>query len=587
MTGKLSRIDQMKINRKRKQMRKGDAQRERFMADTQYSTLLDYVKWVGDFGFDVLPFREADAMILCLASYFEILPLFAEGRQSAEFSECAELVDTGRAKLMITGTDMGNTDIFRAAAASKRFGELVITDYIDKLTADPPLQFATMTFRYRDEFAFIAFRGTDSSLAGWRENFMISFTRTTAQSMAAEHVSRLIEPGPDWYIGGHSKGGNLALISACVLDEEQLDLVKRVYVLDGPGLCPEVFDEQLIHKIDPIATRIVPEFDVVGKLFEPRITDTRIVKSYRKGIEQHSLASWLVDHGDLSSAPSNSSGSRWIGDLTKEWIAGVPLEERAVFVGELFDSMEEEGINDLQEVSPEYFGNLIIRLSGKSDTTKKVMGSIPRKLLLDEPPKKALKNRAKEFFKNSVLIGALLLIAAGVLSVILREKVVNNVAIVVVAIIAAIELFVIVRRLIRTKGNLLGLRERLIITGGLLAFIPVVIIKENARFVLGSLILGVLMLSLAPIIGERAVREKRLFMRIVNITECVVSVGIGVAFLLIPEASVRVFTLVMGIVMLVFAAVRIGFLIWYRVKHGNDVTSQSETVTSLTTTDEN
>ena len=166
MEGKLTKLDKIRINNRRKQILKTDTEKEKILSQTQTATLLDYIKWIGDFDFDTMPFREADALVLCLASYFEILPLFAEGRKSAKFSECAELLDSGRARLMITGGDMGNEGIFRAAAESKRFGELEITDYVDKLTTDPPLQFATMCFRYKGKFAFIAFRGTDSSLAG-------------------------------------------------------------------------------------------------------------------------------------------------------------------------------------------------------------------------------------------------------------------------------------------------------------------------------------------------------------------------------------------------------------------------------------
>ena len=569
MNGSLSRLDKMRIKNKRKQIQKVDAEKERILATTKTATLLDYIEWIGDFDFDTLPFREPDALVLCVASYFEILPLFADGRKSAKLSECLPLLDAGRARLMITGGDMGNEGIFRAAAASKRFGELEITDYIDKLTTDPPLQFATMCFRYKGKFAFIAFRGTDSSLAGWEENFMISFTRTTAQNMASEHVSMLIEPGCDWYIGGHSKGGNLALTAACVLDDEQLGLVKRIFVLDGPGLCPEVFDEKLIQRIDPQTTRIIPEFDVIGKLFEPRITDTRIVKSYRKGIEQHSLASWMVDHGELSKGAGNAPGSCWINDLVDEWIAGLPLEERAVFVEELFDAMEEEGINDLQEVSPEYFGNLIIRLSGKSATTRKVAASLPKRMLLDDVEKPKLSQRIARFFRNTVLMMAFVLILAGVGIIFGRNIILNIISVTVVAAIAAIEVFVLIRRLVKAKGRLDGLRERIIITVALLALIPVVLIKEMAPFILGSFIFGVLFITLAYSAGERATRESRIFVKILNIIECVLFGAAGVIFLIVPQKLVPLFALILGIVLIVDGAVRIGYSIWYKVRrHG-------------------
>ena len=86
----------------------------------------------------------------------------------------------------------------------------------------------------------------------------------------------------------------------------------------------------------------------------------------------------MVSHGGLAEVKTFAPGSRWINDLMDEWIAGIPLEERAVFVDELFDAMEEAGIQDLQEISPEYFGNILIRFGSKRDSTKKVLKSLPR-----------------------------------------------------------------------------------------------------------------------------------------------------------------------------------------------------------------
>ena len=566
MDGKLTKLDQLRIKRKREQLLKKDPDKDRILETTQNATLLDYVQWVGDIGFEKLPFREADALVLCVVSYFELLQLFAEGQRRARLSDCVALIDAGRARLMITGGDMGNTEIFRAAAASRRFGELEITDYVDKLSVDPPLQFSAMCFHFRDEFSFIAYRGTDSSIAGWRENFMISFTRTTAQNLAAEYACQLVEPGHVWYIAGHSKGGNLALIAASLLPAEQMDYVKRVFVLDGPGLCPEVFDEQLVHRIDDKITRVIPEFDVIGKLFEPKVTDTRIVKSYRTGIEQHSLASWMVSHGDLSRVNVNAPGSRWINDLMDEWIAGIPLEERAVFVDELFDSMEEAGIQDLQEISPEYFGNLLIRIGSKSDTTKKVLKSLPRKLLLDDTEKEPMKKKLPRIFSNSLLITALVMIVLGVAVLFVSSKILEIVSVALVAVVALVEIFVIIRRLIKTKGKLDGLRERIFITLGLLALIPVVLIKEKAMFIFGSVIFGVLFLVLGYVAGERAVKDKRIFVRILHIAECVLAIAMGIVFLIVPSKWVHTLAIVLGIVLLTLAAARIGYLIWAAIK---------------------
>ena len=121
---------------------------------------------------------------------------------------------------------------------------------------------------------------------------MISFRRTEAQEMALRYARAHLAPGRRWMLGGHSKGGNLALYAACLLEEELWQRVDHVYLLDGPGLCPEVMDVNCTERIEGKTTRIIPAFCVIGKLFEPNITDTRIVRSSALGPMQHNLGPW-------------------------------------------------------------------------------------------------------------------------------------------------------------------------------------------------------------------------------------------------------------------------------------------------------
>ena len=41
--------------------------------------LVDYIKWMGDVPFRGLPLNEADALVLCMLSYYDFSPLF-QGR---------------------------------------------------------------------------------------------------------------------------------------------------------------------------------------------------------------------------------------------------------------------------------------------------------------------------------------------------------------------------------------------------------------------------------------------------------------------------------------------------------------------------
>ena len=341
------------------------------------ASLAEYIKWLGRFSFAQLPVCEADVLVMCVISYFDVAPALRDG--AALVADCREGLEAGTIRRQIVGGDMGNSAIFRAATESKRFGALRITDYADILEPDTPLQFSAMTFRW-DGGGLLAFRGTDETIAGWKENFMISFTETKAQKLAAEYAERILSDGGRYSIGGHSKGGNLALYAASRLSDAAWTRVDRVFLLDGPGLCPEVMDVSVEERVNAKATRILPEFSVVGKLFEPRITDTRIVKSSASGISQHSLASWQVDYGALSLAEENDRRSVSLMETLNRWIAGMDETERRALTDDLFGTLSAGGaiaLSDIADGGPGSFEAVLVKMFHTSEVTRKIVRELP------------------------------------------------------------------------------------------------------------------------------------------------------------------------------------------------------------------
>ena len=141
-------------------------------------TILDYIRWRGDIPFSVDGLREADALVLCMLSYYDIKPMWADQEGPIRLRDCRKLLDAGPVPVLLAGRDKGYQEIFAQAVASRRFGELLISDYVDTVRDDPPLQFAALCFHDESGISFLAYRGTDDSLAGWEEDFMIGFTRT-------------------------------------------------------------------------------------------------------------------------------------------------------------------------------------------------------------------------------------------------------------------------------------------------------------------------------------------------------------------------------------------------------------------------
>ena len=344
-------------------------------------TLFDYLKWMGEFPLSATGVREADALVLGLLSYFDLTALFANEDDTHTLRECLPLVDADQVKVMVNAKGQDYLGFLRQAAESERFGALTMSHYVDVLLSDPPVQFAAVRFQDDTDLSFLVYRGTDQSLAGWEEDFMISFTRTRAQTQAQAYANAFVDPGRRNFLIGHSKGGNEALFAAANLRDSKWEAVEHVYILDRPGLCPEVLDMSGMTRVNERATQIVPVFSIVGKLFAAELDDTRIVQSSASGFQQHSLITWGLDHGKLALAEENDPTSRWLNAAVDGWIGNVEQADRATLVDDLFEALAAGGAESLDDLSAGGLGGLepvLKRMRLSSDTTRKLLGELPK-----------------------------------------------------------------------------------------------------------------------------------------------------------------------------------------------------------------
>ena len=350
-------------------------------------TIVDYILWMSEIPFSAYPLNDVDALVLCMLSYYDLGPAF-ERSPSGEIllHDCQFLIDEDRVRVMLVGKDRGFKRLLQAAVSSRRFGELRLSDYCDLFRQDPPMQFSAVTF-HGEDFSFLAFRGTDNSLAGWKEDFMISFTVTEAQEKARAYAERVIDGDRRWYIGGHSKGAKEARYAACWISDEDWENVRRVYILDGPGLCEGVVDTNVIRRVEARTTRILPSFSVIGELFAPEIADTRIVRSSASALMQHSLDTWCIDHGKLYLSEKINPRAQWINTVLAAWIGGISQEDRVVFVNELFNALAAEGARTLEDIEANGAGGfemILAKLLTSSDVTRKTIGDLPKRAILGE-----------------------------------------------------------------------------------------------------------------------------------------------------------------------------------------------------------
>lgn len=72
---------------------------------------------------------------------------------------------------------------------------------------DQQTQFAALTFRLPDGTLYLAFRGTDDTLVGWKECFAMSYAfPVPAQALAQDYLVQAAQRPRRLRVGGHSKG---------------------------------------------------------------------------------------------------------------------------------------------------------------------------------------------------------------------------------------------------------------------------------------------------------------------------------------------------------------------------------------------
>ena len=316
------------------------------------SSIVDYIEWRGDLSFRERPFNDVDNLILSELAYVDLRWILKNGEQdsmllSEAFRKYEEL---GRDQNYLVNNP---TPIFKKCAETVRFGNLIVKDFVDLQSRGNQFQFAAMTFELGDGTIYIAFRGTDNSLVGWREDLNFSFMESTpAQLCAADYLDFEAErTSAVIRVGGHSKGGNLAMFAAAFCEDENKFRILKVYSNDGPGFNEIVVENENYKKILDKVDLIIPEGSLIGVLLFNK-QDKQIVQSNaRGGASQHNPYSWLVGKNGFLQAEKQSSISVLLDHTLDEWLKRLDRDKKQKFVNIVFDTLESTGAKTFSQIN--------------------------------------------------------------------------------------------------------------------------------------------------------------------------------------------------------------------------------------------
>lgn len=301
--------------------------------------ILDYLRWRSDLTLEQYPLCEVDNLILSQLAYLN----WDIGLTATEQPTLRQIWPFMENKPFTQGMSAADDQqLLRLTACSNRFGNTKICNFTQEFSEDEDKQFAAITFLLPNDRLFVSFRGTDSTLVGWKEDFNLCLpTPIPSQLRAQAYLTKMLMEFPECpvYVGGHSKGGNLAMYACATLQENLQRRLKGVYSNDGPGLNDAAFLSDGYKRLEPILEAYVPQSSIIGMLLMHPKTYT-VIRSNSVSIFQHNPYTWQVEQGRFVAENELKVSSVYTEKLLKTWLSEVDDEHRRRFVDTLFGILE-------------------------------------------------------------------------------------------------------------------------------------------------------------------------------------------------------------------------------------------------------
>lgn len=341
------------------------------------ANIFDYIQWRGDLSLLKDGFNEIDNLILSRFSYLPFDEIIKENEVVTiqEISERFKEKDVS--KMSILWED--DVNLIPAMGLSERFGKMKVAKYINKISAKQEKQFAAITIIMPDDTIYISYRGTDNTVIGWKEDLNMTFkSHIPSQIDAVKYLEEIAGEYPNKLrIGGHSKGGNLAVYASVFANENIKKRIINIYNNDGPGFNDEIIGTKEYKEMIERVNTYIPQDSVFGRLLNHEEKYT-VVKSTQKGIMQHDLYSWQLLGNEFVCLKEVSNGSKFIDKSIKDWLEQIDMDKREQVIDIIFQVINTTKAETLGDLKSHWFSNARILLN-----SYKLVDSESKKMILE------------------------------------------------------------------------------------------------------------------------------------------------------------------------------------------------------------
>ena len=338
--------------------------------------MFDYLRWRGDIPFSQVRVNNVDSLIFSVLAYVHF-----DGFVSGEINDPIPLRDVVRDMLMLPHLKdrvrvEHDVELLKAAAATERFGAVGVTFYQSTFIPQEETQFAAVTFLLDDGTAFLAFRGTDNTLVGWKEDFNMTFQESVpAQRLAREYVEYFAShSSAPLRLGGHSKGGNLAVYAGAKSELAVQDRILGVYNHDGPGFTQQMMTDPGYLRIVTKVKTFVPQSSVIGMLLEHEEPYT-VIHSKSISVWQHDLYSWELMGKHLLTMDALTEDSVFLDATIKNWFASMTNQERNQLVDAVYALVSASGADRPADILQMKNIKSYIRTISSDERLRKMLGA--------------------------------------------------------------------------------------------------------------------------------------------------------------------------------------------------------------------
>ena len=342
--------------------------------------MLDYIKEFGHVSFEERAFSEIDALVLTELEYLpleKVVPSDENGEDFVTVKEIAEYMQEHKQELFDENPMMiteERHEVSQVIADAPRFQSLKFFGVVSEWDKDTTKQFAAVTVEVEPSVRLVVFRGTDETLIGWKEDFLMTYSPlVAAQTDAKEYLAKQASLWDgDLMISGHSKGGNLAIYAAATQVEDVQLRIVDIFCFDSPGLYRSVLETKGYQNIVPLAMRYIPQDSLVGLMLESEVPYV-IVKSNATGAMQHSAMTWEIEDGQFIKMEKLTKNSQLNDQTFKKWTESVSDEELELFWNVFFELLFSVGIDTVNDLYGEFMHYVqeFLKAAGNMDEEKR------------------------------------------------------------------------------------------------------------------------------------------------------------------------------------------------------------------------